>query len=63
MSSNMTGSTAISGQNKMMSNTGGFGGMMTQGQSMHAPNNLMGGSNQGMQQQPRGYSPSKSKWK
>ena len=49
MSSNMTGSTAISGQNKMMSNTGGFGGMMTQGQSMHAPNNLMGGSNQGMQ--------------
>jgi len=29
----------------MLSNTGGFGGMMTQGQSMHGQNNLMGGGN------------------
>ena len=50
MTGNLTGSTAISGQNKMLSNTGGFGGMMTQGQSMHGANNLIGGSTQGMQQ-------------
>ena len=47
MTGNLTGSTTIGAQTKMMSNTGGFGGMMTQGQSMQ--NNLMGGGNPGMQ--------------
>ncbi len=36
------GGGGLGNSNKMLSNTGGFGGMMTQGQGVH--NNLMGGS-------------------
>jgi|TARA_B110000305_G_C19140228_1_gene493133 hypothetical protein len=56
-----------SGQNKMLSNTGGFSNMITQGTGLH--NNIMSntggpsGGSSGQQQQIRGFSPSKPKWK
>ena len=64
----MIGGQNFNNGNKMLSNTGGFGAMMTQGQSMH--HNVMTGSGQqnnmnstSQNQQIRGYSPSKPKWK
>lgn len=60
ISNNFVGGTAT---NKMLSNTGGFSNMITQGTGLH--NNMMGNTGGGgpQQQQIRGFSPSKPKWK